>query len=89
MTDPVEALIGDLVAWIGPGGRPYTEVMEALRTSCPRLPVWEEANARGFVRHMHHAARPAEVALTELGLLRLRQDTRLWSGPAAAPEMLR
>lgn len=30
--------------------RTYEEVMSAWRTSCPRLPVWEEANERGFVK---------------------------------------
>ena len=50
MSDPVEALVVDLLEWIGPRTRAYPEVMEAWRTSCPRLPVWEEANARGFIR---------------------------------------
>ena len=49
MTNSVDALILDLLEWIGPKPRAYAEVMEAWRTSCPRLPVWEEANARGFV----------------------------------------
>ena len=49
MPDPVESLILDLLEWIGPGSRPYPEVIEAWRTSCPRLPVWEEANERGLV----------------------------------------
>jgi hypothetical protein len=49
MTDPLDSLILDLLQWIGPGARPYSEVIEAWRTSCPRLPVWEEANARGFL----------------------------------------
>src|SRR5438094_6136382 len=48
MTDTVEALILDLLEWIGPESRPYAEVIEAWRTSCPRLPVWEEANQRGL-----------------------------------------
>ena len=48
-TDTVDALVLDLLEWVGPSGRPYDEVMEAWRTSCPRLPVWEEAHARGFV----------------------------------------
>jgi len=43
----VDALVLDLLEWIGPGARPYAEVLDAWRTSCPRLPVWEEANARG------------------------------------------
>ena len=52
MSDPVDSLILDLLAWMGPEPRPYAEVLEAWRTSCPRLPVWEEANERGFiVRH--------------------------------------
>lgn len=36
-----EALILDLVAWIAEAPRQYNDVMEAWRTSCPRLPVWE------------------------------------------------
>ena len=31
------------------GERSYEEVMEAWRTSCPKLPVWEDANDRGLV----------------------------------------
>ena len=49
---PVEPLILDLLEWIGPRSRPYAEVLEAWRTSCPRLPVWEEANARGFASNL-------------------------------------
>jgi hypothetical protein len=49
MSDPLEALILDLLEWIGSKPRPYPEVIEAWRTSCPRLPVWEEANARGLI----------------------------------------
>lgn len=45
----VEALVLDLLEWIGPVARPYAEVLEVWRTSCPRLPVWEEALARGFL----------------------------------------
>jgi len=52
VSESVEHLILDLLAWMGPTPRPYAEVIEAWRTSCPRLPVWEEANDRGFVtRH--------------------------------------
>ena len=45
----VEALIIDLLQWVGSDGRDYTEVMDAWRTSCPKLPVWEEANERGLI----------------------------------------
>ena len=49
MTDAVEPLILDLLEWVANGERSYDEVMDAWRTSCPRLPVWEDANDRGLV----------------------------------------
>jgi len=51
MDDPVvESLILDLLEWISSRTeRSYQEVMDAWRTSCPRLPVWEDANDRGLV----------------------------------------
>jgi D-3-phosphoglycerate dehydrogenase len=50
MTDTaVEALILDLLEWLAAGERSYQEVMEAWRTSCPKLPVWEDASDRGLV----------------------------------------
>jgi D-3-phosphoglycerate dehydrogenase / 2-oxoglutarate reductase len=74
MSDPVEALIVDLLESLASGSRPYDEVMDAWRTSCPRLPVWEEANARGFIRRIHRAGEVPHVALTEQGLLRIAKD---------------
>ena len=49
MADTVEALIRDLLEWLMLRDRTYEEVMDAWRTSCPRLPVWEDANDRGLV----------------------------------------
>lgn len=76
MSDPVEPLILDLLEWIGPRPRPYAEVVEAWRTSCPRLPVWEEANQRGFIDHLHGQGRPALVVVSPLGLAHLRAQHR-------------
>jgi hypothetical protein len=67
MEDPVEALVLDLLDWIGPRPRPYTEVMDAWRTSCPRLPVWEEANARGYLIRERPAHRGTLVAVSAAG----------------------
>jgi hypothetical protein len=49
MSTAVDSLILDLLEWVGPNARPYSEVIEAWRTSCPRLPVWEEASDRGLI----------------------------------------
>jgi len=53
MADAVEALILDLLDWLAAGDRTYEEVMEAWRTSCPRLPVWEDANDRQLIQRVH------------------------------------
>jgi hypothetical protein len=45
----VDALILDLLDWLATRDRTYEEVMDAWHTSCPKLPVWEEANDRGLV----------------------------------------
>jgi hypothetical protein len=45
----VDTLILDLLEWLARRDRSHEEVMEAWRTSCPKLPVWEEANDRGLV----------------------------------------
>ena len=71
MADTLEPLITDLLEWIGTG-RPYAEVMDAWRTSCPRLPVWEEANLRGWVECRRDSAGTERVFLTERGVARLR-----------------
>lgn len=44
-----EALILDLIEWLGAKSRPYPEVMNAWRTSCPRLTIWEDATDLGYV----------------------------------------
>ena len=49
-SSPVRALVLDLLAWVAREPRTYGETLEAWRTSCPRLPVWEEAVERGLVQ---------------------------------------
>jgi hypothetical protein len=50
MTDfVVESLILDLLEWVAKRDRTYDEVMDAWRTSCPKLPIWEDATDRGLV----------------------------------------
>jgi hypothetical protein len=45
----IDALIVDLLRWLASGPRTYEEVMDAWRTSCPKLTVWEDANDRGLI----------------------------------------
>ena len=45
-----QALLLDLVEWVAAQPRAYNEVMAHWRTSCPHLPVWEDAVDAGLVR---------------------------------------
>ncbi len=73
----IDPLVSDMLAWLAAAPRPYGEVMEVWRTSCPRLTVWEDAVDGGFVERVRddQARRPV-VRLTALGRLRLEQASR-------------
>jgi hypothetical protein len=82
----VDPLILDLLEWIGIGPRPYLEVMEVWRTSCPRLPVWEDANDRGFIVRTSQPGRGQLVAVSAAGLEHLRRHRSGRDGqPLLAP----
>ncbi len=50
MSNPViAALMLDLVEWLERRPRSYAEAIEAWRTSCPRLTVWEDAMEQGLI----------------------------------------
>jgi hypothetical protein len=87
MPDPVDALVLDLLEWLGPQSRPYAEVMDAWRTSCPRLPVWEEANARGFLVHEHREGVGTLVAVSPAGSSHLALQRPHGAATTAAPRV--
>jgi hypothetical protein len=50
MTHGPDALVLDFVEWIVASPRRYCDVMEAWKTSCPRLTIWEYAIDQGLVQ---------------------------------------
>lgn len=60
-------LILDLLFWLAAEPRVYADVMEVWRTSCPRLPIWEDAVDAGLVVRRHRPDEPALVELTTAG----------------------
>jgi hypothetical protein len=68
MPGPIEPLILDFVQWVAERPRAYADALEAWRTSCPRLTVWEEAFERGLVTYRHERDGSAFVVATEAGL---------------------
>jgi hypothetical protein len=77
MADSTDALVLDLVEWIAREPRPYAEVIETWRTSCPRLTIWEDAVDRGYVARRPGAGADARVVITEAGETFLRAHGRL------------
>jgi hypothetical protein len=73
VSDTVDTLILDLLEWMGPNPRRYAEVLEAWRTSCPRLPVWEDASDRGFIARHHAPGGDALVSVSAAGAEHLRK----------------
>jgi hypothetical protein len=67
MVDVISPLIRDLVEWVAKEPRPYAEVMEAWRTSCPRLTVWEDAVDMGLVEKKIVPGSGLMVSVTQRG----------------------
>jgi hypothetical protein len=66
--ESVRYLTLQFLDWIAARPRSYADVMEAWRTSCPRLPVWEDAISRGLVkRESGPSLMHAMVSITPAG----------------------
>lgn len=73
----VEGLILDLLEWLVKQARSYEEVMDAWRTSCPKLPIWEDANDRGLVmKEMEHGRWILRITPAGLDLLERRRTPK-------------
>jgi hypothetical protein len=67
MSERLDPLILDLVEWVAKEPRAYADVMDAWRTSCPRLTVWEDAVDRGFVARERTDGAAISVVVTPAG----------------------
>lgn len=75
--DGIDPLLLDLLEWVARESHTYTELMEAWRSSCPRLTVWEDAVDRGLVTRRLTRGEGARIELTPLGRVALMQSGRL------------
>src|SRR5215831_11539110 len=58
-------------------GRTYGETMEAWRSTCPRMPIWEDAVRDGLVRIENSGAmKSSRVVLTARGKAKLSASGR-------------
>jgi hypothetical protein len=89
MRNDLDPLILDLLEWIGREPRSYAEVIDAWRTSCPRLTVWEDAMDRGFAAREHARGREVMIRLTAAGREFLREHGRIVGDAAPVARMKR
>jgi len=73
----IEPLILDLVEWVAKEPRAYADVMDAWKTSCPRLTVWEDAIDNGFLIRQRCDTPGGRVVVTQTGRTFLRNKGRL------------
>ncbi len=76
MDAATKPLVLDLVQWVAEQPRPYTEVMEAWRTSCPRLTIWANAVEEGLVARDRAGDGAVFVRATARGLDWLQTEGR-------------
>lgn len=86
MAEANHALVLDFVEWVAAGPRSYAEVMDAWRTSCPRLTIWEDSVDQGLVARERRDG-VAMVTVTALGrrLLAIEGRAPVASGSRAEP----
>ncbi len=63
----LDSLVLDLLEWLAGEPRTYRQTMDAWRTSCPRLAVWEEALDRKLVMRGVDAEGQVVVNVTRAG----------------------
>ncbi|KAA0078099.1 hypothetical protein [Tardiphaga sp. P9-11] len=73
----LDPLILDLLEWIAREPRSHADVLDAWRTSCPRLTVWEDCIDRGFATRMHITGHGSIVQVTAAGLSFLQRHGRV------------
>jgi hypothetical protein len=77
----LENLVFDLLEWLARRERTYEDVMNAWRTSCPKLPVWEEASDRGLLtREVRNGSSIVRITPQGTELLRQRRPCQRLEG---------
>jgi hypothetical protein len=65
MSEPASLIMLQFLTWVADRPRTYAQTMEAWRSTCPRLSVWEDAVIDGLVRIENDANRA--ISLTARG----------------------
>jgi molybdenum-dependent DNA-binding transcriptional regulator ModE len=85
--EPTTALTLQFLTWIAAASRSYGDVMEAWRTTCPRMTVWEDAVSERLVAIEHgRSMKEGKVKLTARGRALLAAQPVPTDAEVAAPQ---
>ncbi len=87
MSEEPSLIMIQFLAWVADRPRNYAQTMEAWRSTCPRLSVWEDAIIEGLVRIESNANRsvkltPRGAAMLDEAQPRRAAKSEASSGPA-------
>ncbi len=80
MPEPASLLMLQFLERVASRPRSYAEAMDAWRTSCPRLSIWEDALIAGLIQLESEPSQPTLVVLTSSGQAILDQSRMEKSG---------
>lgn len=83
MSQQPSLIMIQFLAWIADRPRNYAQTMEAWRSSCPRLSVWEDAIIEGLIRIESNANRG--IRLTPQGAAVLAKADAQKASASTAP----
>jgi hypothetical protein len=84
MPEFASSLTLQFLSWIACRPRTYADAMDAWRTSCPRLSIWEDALADSLIQvEGGNSLDTCRVSLTERGQMMLDRAMR----PADQPDV--
>ncbi len=86
MSEKPSLIMIQFLAWVADRPRNYAQTMEAWRSTCPRLSVWEDAIIEGLVRLESNANRSVSLTLRGAAVLEQAQPqiatkSRAQTGP--------
>ena len=84
MSDSPSLIMIQFLSWVADRPRSYAETMDAWRTSCPRLSVWEDAVIADLVRLEGEGGRAVKLTVRGAAVLRQAQNPETTPAPARA-----
>jgi hypothetical protein len=75
MADSPSLIMIQFLSWVADRPRTYAETMDAWRTSCPRLSVWEDAVIADLVRLEGDGGRAVKLTKRGAAILHQAQTT--------------